>query len=117
MRTIYLLILALVIVLSALVYSRTQSQSTTKPEIISALESGTRTRTYVALWTLRRNNFAVPQVDFNKPYSAAEPELQKLVQQLAQLPQAELAKLDESLKYHWKIYSPIWSRGARGWTQ
>jgi len=37
------------------------------------------------------------------------------VKSLRELPKDRLAKLDESLTYHWSIYSPIWAKEGDGW--
>ncbi len=92
-----------------------ESRSIAKAEIISSLESGSRTTTYIALWTLEKNGFTVPKIDFDKSYVEAQPQLRQLTAELAQLSQSKLSELDKSLKYHWQIYSPIWSEGGQGW--
>ncbi len=89
--------------------------SAAKAEIVSSLESRNRATTHVVLWTLEQNGFSVPQIDFEKPYHVAAPQLQQLSEELADLPPSKLSELDESLKYHWSIYSPIWFEGGDGW--
>ncbi len=93
------------------------SPSITKPEIISSLESGSRTATHIALWTLRDNSLSVPKIDLEKPYLEARPKLKHLTEDLERLPESRLLELDKSLKHHWSIYSPIWSEGSHGWKQ
>ncbi|MFC1601188.1 M56 family metallopeptidase [Candidatus Sumerlaeota bacterium] len=88
-----------------------------KSDIISTLESRSRSGTYVALGALRQNGFTVPTIDFDKPYTEAQPELKQLTAKLTQLPKAKLAELNQSLAYHWRIYSPIWMTGEHGWKQ
>ena len=90
---------------------------TPQARIISHLESRGRTAAYLALWTLRKNGFDVPDIQFNKPYAEAQPKLRALADKLRQLPASKLTELDESLKYHTRIYSPIWSSGGEGWEQ
>ena len=94
-----------------------KAPSAANAEIISSLESQSRTTTYVALWTLEQNGVSIPEIDFEKPYDSATPQLKQLAEELAALPQDRLSELDESLKYHWSIYSPMWSEGGNGWKQ
>ncbi len=83
-----------------------------------SLESGRRTDTFLALATLSDNGFAVPKIQYDKPYAEAWPKLRKLAEQLRQLPAAKLADLDKSLKYHWTIYPSMdWPIAAAGWKE
>lgn len=65
---------------------------------------------HVALWTLRQNGISnSPVVRFDASYSEVQPKIQAVGDYLKTLPEERLAMLDQSLAYHWKIYSPIWS--------
>ena len=83
--------------------------------LIGALESKRRNATYVALWTLRQNNYTVPDIDFDRPYSESQPKLKKLAEMLQKLSENELAKLEKSHKYYSTIYSPMYGPGQKGW--
>ncbi len=98
-------------------WKRVTSEPKSQARIISHLGSRGRNATYLALWTLRTNGFNVPDIQCNKSYAEAQPKLRKLADRLRQLPASKLVELDESLKYHTSIYSPIWSSGGEGWEQ
>jgi beta-glucanase (GH16 family) len=98
-------------------WKRKASEPKPQARIISHLESRGRTVAYLALWTLRKNGFDVSDIQFDKPYAEAQPKLRRLADTLRQLPASKLTELDESLKYHTRIYSPIWSSGGQGWEQ
>jgi hypothetical protein len=98
-------------------YVRAWKRGPPEQKIIAYLGSRNRNATYLALWTLRSNGFDVPDIQYDKPYAEAEPQLRRLAENLRQLPASKLAKLNESLKYHTGIYSPIWSSGGGGWEQ
>ena len=98
-------------------WKRKASEPKPQARIISHLESRDRTAAYLALWTLRKNGFDVSDIQFDKPYAEAQPKLRRLADTLRQLPASKLTELDESLKYHTRIYSPIWSSGGQGWEQ
>ncbi len=91
--------------------------SVAKAEIIVALESPGRTLVYIALWTLEKSDITVPTIDFDKPYAQAQPHLKLLAEELSRLPDSRLAELDKSFAYHRQIYSPIWTKGEKGWDQ
>ncbi len=86
-----------------------------KPDIVNWLGSGSRTYTYIAIWTLRKNGFNPPKIDFGKPYVEAEAELEQLIAELSLLPVSKLSELNKSLEYNSSIYSPIWPHGEHGW--
>jgi hypothetical protein len=86
-------------------------------EIISALESGSRTSTHIALWTLKNNGFTIPKIELEKPYAEARPKLKRFAAELLRLPKSKLSQLDESLKYHGSIYSPFRFEDGQGWKQ
>jgi hypothetical protein len=79
--------------------------------IVHGIESRDRNTVRVALWTLQSNGFDIPEIDFDGPYSEAEPKLKRLVDQVARLPAARLRKLDKSYRYHYTIYSPVFADG------
>ena len=117
MRTITLTITLAVLMTSGCTSLATKD--TSDDGIVSALESRDRTAVYIALWTLRQNGFAIPEIQLEGPYSDAEPALKELVGRLAQLPWVRLRELDESYYYHEIIYSPVHSprpgSGGEGW--
>jgi hypothetical protein len=87
-----------------------------RPEIIESLRSRDKNVVHVALWTLRQGGVAVPrQIALDRPYRASEPHLRELVRRLSRLDAAELEALDRSLRYHRRIYSPIWGPGSDRW--
>jgi len=98
-----------------LVGADSANDAAAEPRIIAHLESKHRTSTYVAIWTLRQAKIEAPDIDFDRSHSEAEPKLQALVKSLRELSKDRLAKLDESLAYHWSIYSPIWAKEGEGW--
>lgn len=100
----------------ALGCTTTKPPSIAKGELVSALESKHRNAVYIALWTLDKNKYGVPEIEYKKPYSQAQPKLRKLVQMLEQLPEDKLAELNKSFKYQRSIYSPIYGpENIAGW--
>ena len=86
-------------------------------QIVSSLGSRNPTTVHIALWTLEKNGFDVPDIDFEQPYTEAGPQLKELAEQLADIPQAKLTELDKSLSDHREIYSPIGFEGGDGWEE
>jgi hypothetical protein len=84
-------------------------QAVSRDGIISAIASRNANVVYVGLWTLEQNGMAVPKIEFDKPYSEAEPKLRTLIDRLSHLPSDRRTELDESFRYHRTIYSPIFS--------
>ncbi len=78
--------------------------------IIRTLAARDRNAVHVALWTLQQNgitNFRA--ISFDAPYSVVQPTIRNASETLKALPDERLSALDQSLRYHWQIYSPIWS--------
>lgn len=77
--------------------------------ILKTLARRDRNAVYVALWTLKQNDISVPQpIAFNLPYAEAQPKIQALLEYLRTLPETNLTALDQSLAYHWRLYSTFW---------
>lgn len=78
--------------------------------IIRTLATRDRNAVHVALWTLQQNGITNLQtISFEAPYSEVQPRIQSACESLKVLPDERLSALDQSLTYHWQIYSPIWS--------
>jgi len=86
---------------------RKPSKPTPRARIVSALVSRNVNNTYVALWTLEEKGFAVPEVDFARPFSRVQAELEKLAEAVEVLPPVKQAELDESFKSKLAIHSPF----------
>jgi hypothetical protein len=83
-------------------------------KILTTLAARNRNAVYVALWTLEKNGIPLTEnVSFDSSYSEALPKIEAIRQRLQTLPESQLSALDQSLAYHWKIYSPIW--GSNDW--
>ncbi len=93
--------------------SKPQPAHTTN--VVSALLSRNVNYTYVALLTLRKNGFSVPEVDIDKPYCQAQPELLKLARMVRQLPRRKQGELDESFRADMMCHSPYFGSPADGW--
>lgn len=83
--------------------------------LLASLASKHRNATNIALWTLRKNGFSLPKIDFTKPYHEARPKLEALIAQLKGLRPSKRAALDSSFRHHLNIYSPFWWGGGKGW--
>ena len=94
---------------------RSATPATTKEhKILTTLAARNRNAVHVALWTLEQNGIPLTEnVSFNSSYSDAWPKIEAIRQRLQKLPETKLGVLDQSLAYHWKIYSPIW--GSNDW--
>ena len=85
-------------------------------ELIKQLESRNRSAVHVALWTLKSNDIKTPSgINFKSPYINNEQFLNSLVDDLALLDASDLKKLDDSLRDHWQLYSPIWGPTSENW--
>jgi uncharacterized protein YceK len=115
---LFLLFLALALLTGGCATLR--SQAVSRDGIISAIASRNPNLVYVALWTLEQNGMAVPKIEFDKPYSEAEPKLRTLIDRLSRLPSDRQTELDESFRYHLTIYNPLFSPNSslsdNGWT-
>ena len=80
--------------------------------ILRTLDQRNRSSVYVALWTLEQNGALSSQemqkIDCNGPYSKARPQIRAVQRYVGSLPEEKLEALDQSLAYHWRIYSAIW---------
>jgi len=85
-----------------------------KAQILISLESTDRNTVHVALCTLRANDIQTPTVDFDSPYKDVAADLKSLQEKVAKLDRSVLENLDQSLDYHWKIFSPIWLPEIKG---
>ena len=101
--------------LSFLVSCSILVKNTNEYKLIQALQSRHRNLTNIALWTLEKDGLPIPPIDFTKPYSQAEPDINELVDLLLQLPNSKLDSLDDSFDYHKSIYSPYYWDGGEGW--
>src|SRR5215472_965374 len=78
--------------------------------IITTLSTRDRNAVHVALWTLEQNGISnSPAITFDARYSEVQPKIQAIREHLKTLSEDNLSTLDQSLAYHWQIYSPIWS--------
>ena len=78
--------------------------------ILKALSTRDRNAVHVALWTLEQNGIPIsPAISFDAPYAEVQPSIQAVREHLQSFPPERLDALDQSLAYHWQIYSPIWS--------
>lgn len=87
-----------------------------KAEIVAALESGSRNRTYLAMNVLNHADVSTPPIDFGKSYQEAKPQLNTLIRHLSAMPKSRLVQLDNSLSIGRWYYSPIWYKASDGWT-
>ena len=89
---------------------RLQPAANEKHAILETLVTRDSNAVHVALWTLKKNGIPIsPEIRFDSPYSEARPKIQALCEHLQAFAEARLNALDQSLAYHWQIYSPIWS--------
>ena len=80
--------------------------------ILNAFAQRDRNIVSVALWTLDRNGIPVPQrLDFNAPYSEAQPQIREILHSLRELPPEKLSQLDLSFAYHLRTSSTYWIYG------
>jgi hypothetical protein len=86
--------------------------STTKEHaVVNALAIKERNSVQVALWTLQQNGVFGEEeikIDLGPPYREVRPQIRAVQRRVRALPEGKLNALDESLAYHWRIYSPIW---------
>ena len=86
-----------------------KSAATKEHAIIRTLATRDRNAVRVALWTLQQNGITnFEAISFDAPYSEVQPRIQSVCELLKALPDERLSALDQSLSYHWQIYSPIW---------
>ena len=78
--------------------------------IIKTLSTRDRNAVHVVLWTLQQNGISNSlAISFDAPYSEVQPKIQAIREHLKTLSEDNLSALDQSLAYHWQIYSPVWS--------
>ncbi|MEI6784960.1 MAG: hypothetical protein WCQ21_29025 [Verrucomicrobiota bacterium] len=87
--------------------------STTKEHaILKDLGMKERNSVHVALWTLQQNGILSSEeserIDLSPPYREVRPQIRAVQKRVRLLPEEKLSTLDESLAYHWRIYSTIW---------
>ncbi len=89
--------------------------TTSSFRIVRSIASKNRIEIYVACWTLRQNGVDVPDFSLDVPYDDVRPHLDRLAAQLLNMDEPKLRSLDESLEYHWSIYSPHRWEQTAGW--
>ena len=78
--------------------------------LMSALESRDKNMVHIALWTLEKNDIDIPkQIKFDEEYVVSRSYIEQLSKQISSLEKERRNQLDESMKYHISIYSPIWA--------
>jgi hypothetical protein len=105
-------VLAALLVLTAGCSSPPRSATpvaTKEHTILTTLATRNRNAVHVAFWTLEQNGIQLTEnVSFDSSYSEAWPKIEAIRKRVQTLPESQLSALDQSLAYHWKIYSPIW---------
>lgn len=111
------LLFVLVMIFSASGCEKTASiHPNNERQIVSSLAAKNRNVVHVALWTLEANDIDIPEgIDLKSRYDDNREPLQQLSGSLRLLDADKLAELDQSLQYHWRIYSPIWGSDSEHW--
>ena len=80
-------------------------------QLIANLQKRNRSLVYIALRTLEQNNLSfagVEKIDYDSAYAGSKALIDEVITQVRKYPKSKLNKLDQSLEYQSKIYSPIW---------